>query len=117
MEGNKSASCFEGYVFLDRMSWDNFNESGDLQQVDIKPATKMVNFKDVKKGDYLEMAAYSIDLRQKILIAWQNKEGRQRELAKRFKVSLSFLRDFLRRYRETNEIAARTLLRGSPLEA
>jgi hypothetical protein len=88
-----------------------------LQQFEIKPATKMVNFKDVKKGDYLEMAAYSIDLRQKILSAWQNKEGTQRELAKRFKVSLSFLRDFLRRYRETGEIAARTLLRGSPLEA
>ena len=30
-----SARCFEGYVFLDRMSWDNFNESGDLKpQVD-----------------------------------------------------------------------------------
>jgi len=27
----QSASCFEGYVFLDRMSWDNFNESGDLK--------------------------------------------------------------------------------------
>jgi transposase len=67
----------------------------------------MVNFKDVKKGDYLEMAASSIDLRQKILSAWQNKEGTQRELAKRFKVSLSFLRDFLRRYRETGQIAAR----------
>jgi hypothetical protein len=26
-----SASCIEGYVFLDRMSWDNFNESGDLK--------------------------------------------------------------------------------------
>jgi len=26
-----SASCFEGYVFLDRMSWYNFNESGDLK--------------------------------------------------------------------------------------
>ena len=26
-----SASCFEGYVFLDRMSWDNFNESGELK--------------------------------------------------------------------------------------
>jgi hypothetical protein len=26
-----SASCLEGYVFLDRMSWDNFNESGDLK--------------------------------------------------------------------------------------
>jgi hypothetical protein len=47
----------------------------------------MINFKDVKKGDYLEMAAYSIDLRQNILSAWQNFEGTQRELAKRFKVS------------------------------
>lgn len=53
------------------------------------------------------MAAYSIDLRKKILSAWENKEGTQRELAKRFKVSLSFIRDFLRRYRETGEIAAR----------
>ena len=52
------------------------------------------------------MAAYSIDLRQKILSAWQNQEGSQREIAKRFKVSLSFVRDFLKRYRETGEIAA-----------
>jgi hypothetical protein len=26
-----SASTFEGYVFLDRISWDNFNESADLK--------------------------------------------------------------------------------------
>src|SRR6476469_10017485 len=26
-----SASCSEGYVFLYRISWDNFNESGDLK--------------------------------------------------------------------------------------
>ena len=26
-----SASCRNGYVFLDRISWDNFNESVDLQ--------------------------------------------------------------------------------------
>ncbi|KYC34685.1 transposase [Scytonema hofmannii PCC 7110] len=26
-----SASCFEGYIFLDHISWDNFNESGDLK--------------------------------------------------------------------------------------
>jgi transposase, IS5 family len=26
-----SASCFEGYAFLDHISWDNFNESGDLK--------------------------------------------------------------------------------------
>ena len=53
------------------------------------------------------MAAYSLDLREKILSAWQNKENTQRDLAKRFKVSLSFVRDFLRRYRETDEIAAK----------
>jgi hypothetical protein len=53
-----------------------------LQQFEIKPATKMVNFKVVKKGAYLEMAAYSIDLRQKILSAWQNFEGTQKKLAK-----------------------------------
>jgi len=29
--GKLSGSCFEEYVFLDRMSWDNFNESGDLK--------------------------------------------------------------------------------------
>ncbi|MEM6752085.1 MAG: IS5 family transposase [Cyanobacteria bacterium P01_C01_bin.38] len=26
-----SASCFDGYVFLDRISWNNFNESTDLK--------------------------------------------------------------------------------------
>jgi transposase, IS5 family len=26
-----SVSCFDSYVFLDHLSWDNFNESGDLQ--------------------------------------------------------------------------------------
>ncbi len=26
-----SVSCFEQYVFLDHLSWDNFNESGDLK--------------------------------------------------------------------------------------
>ena len=86
----------------------SFHKLPNREQFDIKPATKMVNFKDVKKEDYLEMVAYSINLRPKILSAWQNKEGTPRELAKRFKVSLSFLRDFLPRYRETNEIAART---------
>ena len=26
-----SVSCFENYVFLDHLSWDNFNESGDFK--------------------------------------------------------------------------------------
>lgn len=28
-----SASYFDGYVFLDHISWDNFNESGDLKSL------------------------------------------------------------------------------------
>ena len=69
---------------------------------------KWTKLKALKKNTTLEMAAaYSLDLRQKILSAWQNKEGSQRDLAKRFKVSLSFIRDFLRRYRETGEVAAK----------
>lgn len=53
------------------------------------------------------MAAYSLDLREKILLAWKNKENTQRGLAERFKVSLSFISNFLRRYKETNEISPR----------
>ena len=26
-----SVSCFDGYVFVERISWDNYNESGDLK--------------------------------------------------------------------------------------
>ena len=37
------------------------------------------------------MKAYSIDLRQRIIEAYENQEGSQRALAKRFKVSLSFI--------------------------
>ncbi len=37
-----------------------------------------------------------MDLRDRILKAWQAKEGSQRNLAARFKVSLAFVRDLLR---------------------
>ena len=67
--------------------------------------------------------AYSIDIRQKILSAWQNKEDTQRELAARFKVSLSFISGFFRQYRETGEIAPkpqggdrRSLIKGKEEE-
>ena len=26
-----SASCIDGYIFIERISWDNFNESVDLK--------------------------------------------------------------------------------------
>jgi transposase len=49
-------------------------------------------------------AAYSIDLRKKIISAWQGKEDSQRGLARRFKVSFSFIKNLLRQYQETGEI-------------
>ncbi|MEQ9667473.1 helix-turn-helix domain-containing protein [Coleofasciculus sp. G2-EDA-02] len=50
------------------------------------------------------MKAYSIDLRQKVVEAVSNQEDSQREIAKRFKVSLSFVQRLLKRYRETGNI-------------
>lgn len=49
-------------------------------------------------------APLSVDLRQRILAAYEAKEGSQRQLAERFKVSLSFIRDLLRHYRETGRV-------------
>ncbi|MEP0898937.1 helix-turn-helix domain-containing protein [Leptolyngbya subtilissima AS-A7] len=43
-------------------------------------------------------------MRQRVLAAHQAGEGSQRELAQRFKVSSSFVRDLLRRYRESGDI-------------
>lgn len=51
------------------------------------------------------MKAYSIDLRQRIIEAYQNQEDSQRKLAKRFKVSLSFIQKLLKQYRESGDIA------------
>ena len=49
-------------------------------------------------------APLSVDLRQRILAAYEAKEGSQRQLAKRFKVSLSFIRDLMRHHRETGTV-------------
>jgi len=49
-------------------------------------------------------APLSVDLRQRILAAYDAKEGSQRQLAKRFKVSLSCIRDLRRHYRETGTV-------------
>ncbi|BAY31162.1 transposase [Nostoc carneum NIES-2107] len=37
-----SVSCFDGYVFVDHISWDNFNESTDLK-------VQIESFKDYTK--------------------------------------------------------------------
>lgn len=52
------------------------------------------------------MKAYSIDLRQKIVEAYNNQEGSYRQLAQRFRVSLSFVKRLLKRYKDTGAIEA-----------
>ena len=49
-------------------------------------------------------APLCVDLRQRVIAAYQAKEASQRQLAERFKVSLSFVRDLTRRYRETGTV-------------
>jgi transposase len=51
------------------------------------------------------MARYSIDLRRKILQAYERRIGSQRALADIFGVSLSFVEKLLRRHRPTGAIA------------
>ena len=50
------------------------------------------------------MKPYSQDLRQKVFDAYQRNEGSQRQLAKRFSVSLSFVQNLLKRHREQQTI-------------
>ena len=49
-------------------------------------------------------APLSVDLRQRIMAAYEAKEGSQRQLAERFKVRLSFIRDLRRHQRETGPV-------------
>jgi transposase len=50
------------------------------------------------------MAIYSIDLRQKILHAWERRLGSQQAIANIFGVSLSFVEQLLRRHRTTGDM-------------
>lgn len=49
-------------------------------------------------------APYSTDLRQRVIDAYEAKEGSQRQLAERFKVSLSFIKRLIRRYGDTGQV-------------
>src|ERR1700756_1505611 len=50
------------------------------------------------------MKAYSDDLRIRIVQAYENGEGSQRQLARRFSVSLGFVQGLLKRYYGTGSI-------------
>lgn len=51
--------------------------------------------------------SYSKDLRERVIMAYVAKEGSQRQIAQRFKVSLSFVRNLLRQYRTNGQIEAK----------
>ena len=51
------------------------------------------------------MKAYSLDLRERVVQAYLDDEGSQRELAERFKVSPDFVYRLMKRYRETGTVA------------
>ncbi len=60
------------------------------------------------------MKAYSLDLRQKILDTYLQGGISQRQLAKRFCVTLSFIEKLLKQYRETGSIAAKVRTQQTP---
>jgi transposase len=51
------------------------------------------------------MQAYSMDLRQRVVAACDARDGTREQIARRFSVSVSWVRDLLRRRRETGSIA------------
>ena len=53
------------------------------------------------------MKAYSVDLRQKVIDAYNQQEGSQRQLAKRLRVSLTFIENLLKRYRTDGTVEPR----------
>ena len=60
------------------------------------------------------MRPYSKDLRLRIVHAYGHHEGSMRQLATRFRVSLSCVRDLLTRYRATGDVAPKPHGGGYP---
>jgi transposase len=50
------------------------------------------------------MIAYSLDFRKKIIETYKEEKLSQRQLAKRFRVALSFIQKLLKQWRETGEV-------------
>jgi transposase len=60
------------------------------------------------------MKAYSLDFRQKIFDTYLSGGISQRQLAKRFGVSLSFVEKLLKQYRETESVAPKVRTTQTP---
>ena len=61
--------------------------------------------------------AYSQDLRERIRAAWERDEGSRAQLAARFGVSISCVRDLIRRVKATGSVAAKMHGGGAPRKA
>jgi transposase len=53
------------------------------------------------------MKTYSMDLRQRVVAACDARDGTREQIARRFSISVSWVRDLLKRRRETGSIAPR----------
>lgn len=60
------------------------------------------------------MKAYSLDLRQKIVARYEEGNISQRELARQFRVAVSFVETLLKRYRETGNVGAKVRTKQTP---
>lgn len=60
------------------------------------------------------MKAYSSDLRQKIVDRYKEGNISQRELARQFRVALSFVERLLKRYRETGNVKPKVRTEQTP---
>lgn len=60
------------------------------------------------------MKPYSNDFRDKVLTAYDRKQGSQRQLAARFDIALATVQNWLRRRRETGAAEPRTAPGGTP---
>ncbi len=58
------------------------------------------------------MRTLSLDLRERILLAYDNQEGTREEMAHRFRVSLGMVKKLLQQRRRTGDIAPRHHLAG-----
>ncbi len=61
------------------------------------------------------MKAYSLDLRQKVVDAYDHKRGSQRQVAQTFGVSVGFVEKLMRQRRRTGDLAPRTPSGAKPL--
>jgi transposase len=60
------------------------------------------------------MQPYSRDLRLRVVQAYEHREGSMRQLAGRFRLSLSCVRDLLSRFRATGDVAPKPPGGGAP---